>query len=332
MGEIVEVGQAQHTPAEILELFARWMRLDTADGNASVETLRAYASDVRQHLAWLVEHNIAPSVCTEDDLKAYRAYLVSQYAVSTAGRKLVAVRQFYRMAHSKGYIHTNPGDGLRSPVDRTNPAERIKYVPEAGIRRLLAMPEQKHGSTPRAHRDRSILSLMAIHGLRTVEVHRLDVGNIDRQATAYGALHIFGKGSKWRTVALIARTRDELNAWLADRDLLDADTEAVFVTLHWGRRKGETSHHRISTRSIRSAVDGYMEAVGVKGERISCHALRHSCATLAHARGADIYDLAQLLGHADVATTGIYTEIVNRDERNPSRLLEDLLEAEGVAE
>lgn len=250
---------------------------------------------------------------------------MGQYAVSTAGRKLVAVRRFYEMAQAHGFISTDPGKHLRSPKDRTSPVERIKYLQYEIIRRVLALPLEMYGETPRGLRDRAILTCMAIHGLRTIETHRLSVDDVVTSEGAYGIVRAFGKGNKWRTVVLTAKTRPIMNAWLVARDRLGAADDALFVTLHFGLRKGEPQYHRISTRSIRSIVDGYLAAAGAKSERISCHALRHSFATHALANGARIIDISGTLGHASLVTTQVYTHIVDRDRNNPSAVIDELV-------
>jgi site-specific recombinase XerD len=295
------------------------MRLDVANGNASRATLRSYASDVKQHLRWLAMEGVSPSTVTEDDLKAYRSWLVENYAISTVGRKLVSIRRFYEMAHARGYLSTNPGARLNAPRDHTDQAERRKYVSKEDVKLILSLPLKIHGQTPRGFRDLTILAFMGIHGLRTKEVCALDMKDFESDLGSYGVLHVFGKGDKWRTVYLASETQTVLDKWLVCRNGLGTESEAIIVTLHRGVRHDRKPYHRIARRSVRAIVDGYLTKAGAKAPGVSCHALRHSAATHALEAGARLVDIQQMLGHASVTTTQIYAHVVNRDKRNPAR-------------
>jgi site-specific recombinase XerD len=321
--EIIEHGQLSRE--EFLRRFDRWMRLDVAAGNASPATLRSYASDVAQHLGWLNDQNLHPTTVSDDDLKLYRADLVDRYALSTVARKLVAIRRFYEMAHARGVLPRNPAARLRSPVDHTSRAENVKYLPYDKLRAVFALPVDLHGDMPRGCRDRAILVAMGIHGLRTIEVHRLDVEDYEDGPAQYGTLHLFGKGDRRRTVYLTKETQPILEDWLAARQELGATDPAIFLTLHCGVRRDRDPHHRISRRSIRSLVDNYLQKAGAKRPGISCHALRHSFATHALANGARLIDISQVLGHSSVTTTQVYAQVVDREKHNPSKTLGDLL-------
>ena len=314
---------------DILQVFAQWMRLDVADGNASAHTLRAYMADVRQHLEWLIARGCMPANATEDDLKAYRAWLVeSGYAVSTAGRKLVGVRRFYEMAHARGKIPANPAARLKSPVDKTDSVERVKYFTFDAVRRVLALPTQlnRDERAIKGYRDRAMLTLFAMHGLRTIEMHRLSLDDFDPDDEAFGSLRLYGKGNKWRTILLVEESRTILDVWLKARNTLHTEDDALFVTLHWGLREGESPFHRISTRSIREMVDGYLRHAGVKRAGMSCHSFRHSCATLSLAGGASLNAIAAMFGHASVTTTEVYAKILDRVANNPAKLLGGLVD------
>lgn len=309
------------TVEEMLEAFQRWMRLDVADGCASPETLRAYFCDVRQHLEWLVGLGLRPAEAGEDELKEFRAHLVERYAVSTVGRKLASVRRFYGMAVARGALGQNPAAGLKAPRDRTAREERVKYLTMEAVRRVLGLPNL---ATPKGLRDKAALVLMSLHGLRVIEVHRLDLGEMELEVGEAGTLRVLGKGDKWRTVLLTEETREVLRMWLAARALMRSGSAAVFLTMHWGNR-GEPGE-RISTRGIRGMVDGYLRAAGVKRAGISCHSLRHSFATLSLAAGGNLLAISGALGHSSVTTTQVYAKIVDKARHNPAKLLVGLLD------
>jgi site-specific recombinase XerD len=341
-----------HAPTidEVLRAFRAWMHLDVADGNASKETLRVYFMDVRQYLAWLHAAGLSLLQAGEEEVKAYRAFLLEpgaparlepdlphprpRYAISTVARKLGSVHRFYQMAYSRGVMPHNPADGVKAPRDKTNRVDKIqrKYLSWPTLKQLLAAPNALPArKQPKAVRDRTILILMAVHGLRVVEVHRLSLEDLDLEAGESGALAVFGKGDKWRTIHLTDASREEVKNWLQVRDKLRlGDEPALFVALH--RVPGK----RISVRGLRQMVNHYLKGIGVreqdesgqlvKGEGISCHSLRHSFATHAYNRGADMSYISKEMGHASVTTTEVYRDLVERERNNPAKVLTDLLD------
>lgn len=311
---------------DVLTVFGQWMRLDVADGHASPATLRGYMTDVRQFLEWLYKEGTTVPMADEDDLKAYRALLVETYAISTVGRKLVGVRRFFEMAHARGVIPANPAAKLKPPMDKTDRSERIKYFTFAAVQQLLKLPTEQHRGPHLAKglRDRAMLTLMAMHGLRVVEVQRLSLADFEPEAGDAGTLRVLGKGDKYRTILLTEDSRLVLDAWLNARNLMRLESEALFVALHWGTR--DDVRHRMSRRSIRAMVDGYLEAAGLKKPGKSCHSLRHSYATLAKYAGADLQAISDSMGHASVTTTQVYAKIVDKQKNNPAKLLGGLLD------
>lgn len=301
----------------ILALFEEWMRLDVGDGAASPATLSAYRGDVRQHLAWLAEQGLQPAGASKDALKGYRAWLVESYQVSTAGRKLASVRRFYEMAFMHGMIPANPAHGLKSPKDKTEQAERVKFLTLTAMQRLFEATGTARTPALRL-RDKAILALMAIHGCRVCEVARLDVGDVDLQAGEAGTVTVLGKGNKKRAILLVDDSRLAIEMWIAARRLLRPTSTALFVSLHWA---GSPHGERVSTRGLREMVDGYLTKIGAKREGVSCHALRHSYATQSLAAGASLLAISQTMGHASVTTTQVYAKIVDKARHNPAKFL-----------
>jgi integrase/recombinase XerD len=187
--------------------FAKFLRLHTADGDASSATIRSYYSNAGQFVAWCAERSINPATVTEDDIAVYRRELVAQYAMGTVGVKLVAIRRLYEAAVWRGLRQDNPAAGLKAPKDKTERAERIKFLPLDGLRQLLEAPE---GGNPTAVRDRAILTLMGRHGLRVSEVAGLTIDSADFA----GTIKVIGKGYKTRTVYLTETSAGALRAWL----------------------------------------------------------------------------------------------------------------------
>jgi integrase/recombinase XerD len=325
------------TQEEILARFRAWMRLEVADGNGSEETIRGYFCDVRQHLAWLKEIGLSPATAGELDLKEYRACLVDHHAVTTVQRKLTGVRRFYQMAQARGLIQHDPAVGLKAPRDKTERSERVKYLTQRQLIRLLGAPNRRQ---PKGKRDLAVMVLMAIHGLRVIEVHRLDLEDVDPEAGDAGTLRVLGKGDKHRTILLTKQTRHVLGQWLEVRQMAKSNSQAIFTSMHWGVRTtaqyAGAPGERMSRRAIRRMVNGYLEQIGVrvrnaegkliKGQGISCHSLRHSYATHALANGANLLAISGSMGHSSVTTTQVYAKIVDRARHNPAKFLIGLLE------
>ena len=307
----------------ILGLFGEWMRLEVGDGKASSATLRAYSSDVRQHLEWLLGQGLTAAQVSQMTMKEWRAHLVASYQVSTAGRKLASVRRFYQMAHAYGMLPANPAYGLKSPRDKTDASERVKFLTLTALQALLEATATAR-TTAQQVRDRTIIVLMAIHGLRVAEVERLDLGDVDLEAGEAGTLAVVGKGDKRRTILLTDETRLEVEKWLAVRRLIKSDSLALFVGLHWGGPVDEL-YQRVGRRGIRGMVDGYLEKIGAKRDGVSCHSLRHTFGTQALAAGASLLAISQAMGHASVTTTQVYVKIVDKARNNPAKFLVGVL-------
>lgn len=309
------------TCADLLSAWADFLRLDVAAGDASPRTVATYQAQVRDFLAWCEAQGVHPALATEDDLKAYRAHLAERYARATVATRLAAIRRFYQAAVWRGFRPDNPAEGLKPPRERTARDERVKFLPLEGLRRLLDAPDPtRRGNGLRAIRDRAILALMGVHGLRVGEVVALDVADLDLEA---GTLAVTGKGEKRRTVYLVDISRGRLTDWLAARGEAAADGEtALFVALD---RAGRWKGRRMTRRAVEALTDRYLLALGLKRAGISCHSLRHSAAVWARAFGATVDALADMLGHASVDTTRVYARIVRKMEENPARYLEAAL-------
>jgi site-specific recombinase XerD len=317
--------QAVASTDDLLAAWADFLRLDVAQGDASPRTVATYQAQVRDFLAWCQAQGLHPALATEDDLKAYRAHLVERYARATVATRLAAIRRFYQAAVWRGYRTDNPAAGIRPPRERTARDERVRFLPLEGLKRLLDAPR---GDGLRATRDRAILALMGVHGLRVGEIVALDVADLDPDA---GTVSVPGKGGKRRTVYLVDISRQRLADWLAVREQAAGEREtALFVAVDRAKR---FTGRRMTRRAVEALTDRYLERLGLKRGGISCHSLRHSAAVWARAFGATVDALADMLGHASVDTTRIYARIVNRMQENPARFLEAALgEAENGPE
>jgi integrase/recombinase XerC len=316
--------------AGILRAYERVLRRKVADGCGKETTFKAYLDDARQHLTWLQDEGLLrwrPEArafefdVDLDVLEWYRAWLVEQYAVSTVGRKLASLRSFYKLAHGQGIIATNPTTELRSPKDPTEQHSRVKWYPKPIIRALLALPRP---NDPKGIRDRTLMAMMAVHGLREIEVCRAKLADLDLTAGEAGQLRVVGKRDKIRIIDLIPKTRLEIEKWLAVRQMMRTDAPELFVNMHWG---GTSDQHGtgLTTRGVRAMVDGYLNRLGVKTPGKSGHALRHSFATNALLDGASLYAISKMLGHSSVTTTQVYADLAITVNNNPATFTADVL-------
>lgn len=173
--------------ATLLAAFAEFLRLEVAQGDAAPDTVQTYRRLVARYLAWCEATGRHPARATPEEIKAYRWHLVEErgHRPATVALKLTVLRRFYQAAQAHGVLPDNPAAGVRAPRARIDPAERITYLDEADLQRLLsAVPE---GPTLKELRDRSLLALMALEGPRGVEMHRANVGDLFRQGDHWGA-------------------------------------------------------------------------------------------------------------------------------------------------
>jgi site-specific recombinase XerD len=271
-----------------------WMR---ARG-ASPATLRAYAADLRQLGRWLAAAGVAPQDADTRTLRRYAAHLGTlRYAPATAARKLSAVRGAYAWMHDRGAIPRSPATLVPGPKrSRTLPAT----LSSAEVERLLDAPA---GTSPRDLRDRALLELLYGCGLRAAEACDLDLADVRLDAEH---VRVTGKGGKQRVVPLGGAATAALQRYLArGRPRMAAGPSGrLFVSV-----RGRPLHPSDVRRSLLRAL----ERAGI-AER-SPHALRHTFATHLLEGGADLRSIQDLLGHASVGTTQVYTHVSVRHLR-----------------
>ncbi|MBC7266358.1 MAG: tyrosine recombinase [Coriobacteriia bacterium] len=262
--------------------------------NMSPATVRAYATDLAQFVAWCERRGISASDATRRDLRAYLAELAAaRYAKTTVARKQSSLRSFYAYLVDADLTARDPAAAMPSVKipERLPPA-----VPADLVARLLELPDV---TTPRGLRDRAILELAYATGARVAEISGLDVGNVD---LASGQVRLFGKGSKERIVPLHRLAIQILRTYLRDsrpKLLRGRQEDALFV----GQRG-----HRYSTNSIRRMLAGYLESLAAE-TGLTPHDIRHAFATHLLESGADLRTVQELLGHVALSTTQIYTHV-----------------------
>jgi integrase/recombinase XerC len=281
-----------HAMRRILD---RYLRELASARYASEHTLRAYSADLGELLAFLEEREITDPVAITP--RTVRAYLVlldeRRLARTTVQRKLSAVRSFLRYMLRSGVIESNPAVGLRQ---RRGARHLPTVLSEGEIEALLGAPDQ---TTALGRRDRALLELMYSAGTRAAETVGLDVGDLD---LARGVARVQGKGRKERLAAVGSHAVRAIHAYLKDPDRPNPAAKhlrAVFLNTRGGR---------LSTRSLERIVSKHVLAAGIR-RHATPHTLRHSFATHLLDHGADLRSVQELLGHAHLVTTQIYTHV-----------------------
>jgi integrase/recombinase XerD len=264
----------------------------------SVNTLRSYRRDLRSFDAFLADRSTELLAAAPRDLADHVAHLRAEgKAPASITRAMVAIRSLYRFLTDEGILDHDPGADLEVP---RVPAGLPKALAEEEVASLI---DGVTGTDPLSLRDRAILELLYGTGARISEVAGLSLPDLDREG---GLVRLFGKGSKERVVPLGRLARASLDRWLGpsgrprlepDRWARRDDADAVFLNQRGGRLTRQGAWLMVKARGDR---------VGL-GDRLSPHVLRHSCATHMLDHGADIRAVQELLGHASISTTQVYT-------------------------
>jgi len=292
---------ARHGPGRPLsrdaEEYLSWL---TVERGRAANTVAAYRRDLLAYEGWLAERGLAVGDVTEAVVEDYIAHLRgSGRRPSSVARALSAVRNLHRFLVDEGTTGIDPTGDVASP---RIPQGLPKALTEDEVASLLAAVV---GDEPAARRDRALLELLYGTGLRISEAVGLSLGDVDLESRM---LRAFGKGSRERLVPVGRMAREALAAWLSpagrgrlvpERWARRGDAEAVFLNTRGGR---------LSRQGAWGIVHHYGQRVGL-GERLTPHVLRHSCATHMLDHGADIRVVQELLGHASISTTQLYTKV-----------------------
>lgn len=286
-----------------------------AERGAANNTQMAYARDLSDFDEWLTDKGRTFEVASRENIEAYLVYCDAQgLAKSTRARRLSAIKQLFRFAFEEGWRSDNPAIQIRGPGrDKRLP----KTLEVTEVDRLIEAAKSTGRSASDRARNSCLIELLYATGMRVSELVSLPV------SAARGdprMLLILGKGGKERMVPLSPPARTALKHWLNDRDQAEAAAleKGASTSLFLFPSRGKSGHltrHRFYLLIKEFAVTG-----GVSPAKVTPHTLRHAFATHLLANGADLRSIQTLLGHADVATTEIYTHVL--DERLKELVLE----------
>ena len=272
----------------------------------AANSVASYKRDLRRYLGYL--DSLGVTSLEEVTEQAVSGFLMAlregdsehqPLSASSAGRTVVAVRGFHRFALADGLATTDPSAGVRPPA----PTKRLpKAVPLSVVEQLIETAGAP--GTPLALRDRALLEVLYATGARISEAVGLDVDDIELESPdpADHTVLLRGKGSKERVVPVGSFAREAVRAYLTrGRPVLAEGAEGARGAMFLNARGG-----RLSRQSAWAVIVKTAERAGIAQE-ISPHTLRHSYATHMLERGANVREVQELLGHASVATTQVYT-------------------------
>jgi integrase/recombinase XerC len=274
---------------EAITTFTRYL---ATERNVSPHTLAAYSSDLAQFLEFLRRERGADAGAASVDhllIRRYLALLHKDHQKSSIGRKLAAIRAFFKYLVREGLVTKNPAELVATPKKE----KRVPY--HLNIDEVTALVESPRDGDILALRDRAILETLYSCGIRVSELTGLSVGAVDLES---GLMRVLGKGGKERVVPVGRHARQAIADYLLARRNPPHDAPLLL-----NARGG-----RLTSRSVARTVDKYILRIATM-KKVSPHTLRHTFATHMLEAGADLRAIQELLGHASLSTTQKYTHV-----------------------
>lgn len=286
--------QTVQKPACKVNLIERFIEyIDRKDSTA-----KGYITCLRQYAKWLNDRGITIYETTREDVKAYRDHLASSgLATGTQAQYLRAVKQLYKWAASEGH-YINVADNIHGAKVK-NDCHKKDALPRDSVEPIAATIDRSDEQGKRLY---AMYLLCVKCGLRTIEVHRADVGDIQ---TIGGDPYLYvqpkGHDDKDSPKYLIPEAKEAIDDYLQSRSAKVTAKSPLFTSTS-NRSKGG----RIATTTISTMLKGLLVSAGFDSSRITPHSLRATAATTAFEAGLTLFEVQQLMGHCDPATTEIY--------------------------
>jgi integrase/recombinase XerC len=266
--------------------------------NFSKHTAKAYYSDILGYLLWLSEVN-----CTEVNFSKVREYLhfiqKFDYKKTTIARKIASVRTFYKYLYREKHVETNPALNLNAPK---RPKPLPKFLTTEEVMNIINSAPM---DTPAGYRNRVIIELLWVTGMRVSELSGLNFGDLNLEQNE---ITVFGKGAKERIVLIPDHSKRFLKRYLeCTRPLIAkgyklepiTDTTPVFIN---------NTGYRLQNKTISNVINDVVNSIELP-KKVTPHMFRHSFATRLIEHGADLRIVQELLGHASISNTQIYTHV-----------------------
>jgi len=272
-----------------IDAFCRYLNTER---NVSPHTLKAYRTDLELFMGFVRAEQAGEAdveAVTHLTVRRYLATLHRELRKTTSGRKLAAIRSFFKYLAREGKVRKNPAELVSTP-------KKEKKVPfHLDIDEVTTLVTAPGGTDLLSLRDRAILETLYSSGLRVSELTGLDVGGVDLEQ---GMVRVLGKGGKERIVPLGSHAASALSDYLAARNQPPLDAPLML-----NARGG-----RLTSRSVGRIVDRHILKLAAM-KKVSPHTLRHTFATHLLEGGADLRAIQELLGHASLSTTQKYTHV-----------------------
>lgn len=269
-----------------------------AEKNFSEHTAKAYCSDILSFLVWMDGES-----CEEVNFQKVREYLhfiqKFNYKKTTIARKIASLRTFYKYLYRERRVETNPAINLNAPK---RPKSLPKFLTPDEVEQILNNTKIE---TPAGYRNRTILELLWATGMRISELSGLNFGDLNLE---HNEIRVFGKGSKERIILVTDRAKNFLERYIETARALipkgfpvpdTGENSPVFIN---------NTGYRLQTRTIRNVINDVVEKINLP-KHVTPHVFRHSFATHLIENGADLRVVQELLGHASISNTQIYTHV-----------------------
>ena len=293
-------------PQDAYQWISTFLDAQAAEQGASRNTLLAYGRDLKDYVGWLERTKQDISAVTRDEVEAYLIDCDAQgLSRATRARRLSALKQIYRFAFEEGWRTDNPAIQIRGPGRDKRLPKTLEVIE---VDRLLNAARETGRNDADKLRNTCLMELLYATGMRVSELVSLPVSSARGDPRM---LLVMGKGGKERMVPLSPDAREALACWLGVRDDKESEREIqghppsrFLFPSH--SKAGHLTRHRFYLLIKELAVAG-----GVSPDKVTPHTLRHAFATHLLANGADLRSIQTLLGHADIATTEIYTHVLD---------------------
>lgn len=282
-----------------IKLLREFLNYLSVEKGVSVNTLKAYERDLTSYLQFLESKNISNiNSLKRLDIVDYLAHLREvKYSPASISRKLAAVKSFHKFMIKEGLASKLPTSELRHP----KLAKKLPIV--LTVEEVNKILEQPKGREPLTLRDKAILELMYASGMRVSELVGLDIDDVDKES---GTVRCFGKGSKERYVPIGSFAMEALN------DYLESSRPKLMKKLRPTALFLNARGKRLTRQWCWKIFKHYVEQAGIS-KKVYPHSLRHSFATHLLAAGADLRAIQEMLGHAFISTTQVYTKLTRHD-------------------
>lgn len=270
----------------------------SVEKNFSEHTLKAYCSDIVSYILWL--ENIDLLQVDFNKLREYLHFIQRfDYKKTTIARKTASIRTFYKFLFRERYIDTNPALSLSAPK---RPKSLPKFLTPEEVEKIL---NNVKIDTPAGFRNRVILELLWATGMRVSELSNLNFGDLNIEENE---IKVFGKGAKERIVLISDRAKDYLIQYInSARKLLAPGYDISEINDNTPLFINNTGY-RLQNKTIRKVINETVEKIELP-KKVTPHVFRHSFATKLIENGADLRVVQELLGHAGISNTQIYTHV-----------------------